>query len=165
LEADVTRSGRKSHRQRGMILIETMIAATLLLIVVSGLMNAFLVVVAQNQSQGNLATRATEYSGDKMEQLMALGFTDAGLGGAMAASTTVGSIPPTAIATGYVDYLDRSGNTATATTAEYTRQWKVTSDATATLKTITVVVTAKVPRGTFGLAPSTKVVCVKSAGL
>ena len=165
LEGRRRRCATSAHGERGTVLIEAMIAAALLVIVAAGLMNAFLVVIAQNQAQGNIATRTTEYSQDKMEQLMALSFTDAGLGGAMAASSTVGSIPPAAVISSYVDYLDRSGNTATSTTAEYTRQWKISTDSTATLKTITVVVTGKVPGRSFGLAPSTMVVCVKSSGL
>ena len=83
----------------------------------------------------------------------------------MAAGSTAGSLPPQVPVTGYADYRDSIGNSAPAATAAYTRQWTVSTDSTATLKTITVVVTGKVPRGSFGLAPSTKVVCLKSSGL
>jgi Flp pilus assembly protein TadG len=154
-----------AQRERGTILIETMIAAALLLTVTAGLMNAFLVVVAQNQAQGNIATRTTEYAQDKMEQLVTLNFTDAGLGGAMAASSTVGSIPPAVAVTNYVDYLDQNGNTVTSATAEYTRQWTIATDSTGTLKTITVVVSGQVSKGLIGVAPSTTLVCMKSSGL
>jgi Tfp pilus assembly protein PilV len=164
-EGRTRRRATSAHGERGTILIETLIATALLLMVVSGLMNAFLVVVAQNYAQGQIGTRTTESGQDKMESLMALDFSNASLGGAMAASATIGSIPPAAVVSTYVDYLDASGNAATATTAEYTRQWTISTDATATLKTITVVATGKVPKGSFGLAPATKVVCVKSSGL
>ena len=94
------------------------------------------------------------------------GANTCGLGGTMAASTTVGSIPPAAAVTYFVDYLDVNGNLLTSSTgAYYTRQWKVTTDSTATLKTITIVATASQGAGIKGLAPSSTLVCVKSSGL
>jgi prepilin-type N-terminal cleavage/methylation domain-containing protein len=161
-------SNRRPRRKlgaKGFSLIETIFAMAILLIAVAGLLPPFLIATAQNETQGNLATRATELSQDKMEGLMALPFADPGLGGAMGASSTVGSVPPAAPVTNYVDYLDSTGGTATATTWFYKRQWKITVDATATLKTITVVATARNASGSLGLAPSTTVVCFKSSGL
>jgi hypothetical protein len=157
-------AGVRAPNQRGAILLETSIAGAILLIVATGLMNVFLTVVAQNQAQGNIATRTTEYAQEKMEYLLALDFDDASLGGAMAGDATVGSLPPGAAVEGYVDYRDWNGNAATAATAAYTRRWIVSTDATATLKTIRIVVTGKVPRGSFGVAPSTELVCLKSSG-
>lgn len=176
-------SGQRAgiHDQGGVGLVETMIAAAILLVIAVGILTIFPSVIAANKTQGDLATRTTEYAQDKMEQLLALSFTDGvtnttvfpeastggtGLGGTMAASSTVGAIPPTAAATGYVDYLDQNGNLLTSSAgAEYTREWKISTDSTATLKTITVVVTAAVPAGVQGAAPSTTLVCVKSSGL
>lgn len=151
--------------QRGAILLETMVAGAMLLIVATGLMNTFLVAVANNQAQGNIATRTTDFAQEKMESLLALDFNDPALGGALAGDSTVGSVPPEGAVDGYVDYRDADGNAATAATAAYTRQWAISADSTATLKTITVVVTGKVPGGPFGLAPATKLVCLKSSGL
>jgi hypothetical protein len=89
-----------------------------------------------------------------------------GLGGTMAASSTVGSIPPAASIKWYVDYLDINGNLLTSSTgAYYTRQWKVSTDSTGTLKTITVVASSLQTAGVKGLAPSTTLVSVKSSGL
>jgi hypothetical protein len=84
----------------------------------------------------------------------------------MAPSTTVGSIPPAAAVTYFVDYLDVNGNLLTSSTgAYYTRQWKVTTDSTGNLKTITIVATASQGAGIKGLAPSSTLVCVKANNL
>jgi len=89
-----------------------------------------------------------------------------GLGGTMAASTTVGSVPPAAVVKYFVDYLDTNGNLLTSSTgAEYTRQWQVSTDSTGTLKTITIVSTSLKAAGVMGLAPTSTLVCVKSSGL
>jgi len=94
------------------------------------------------------------------------GATTCGLGGTMAASSTVGSVPPAAAVKYFADYLDLNGNLLTSSTgAYYTRQWKVTTDSTATLKTITIVATAVQRAGVKGLAPSSTLVSVKSSGL
>jgi hypothetical protein len=172
--------------QSGVTIIETMVAAVVLLIVVTGVLPVFIVGFQSTEQQGDIATRTTEYAQDKMELLMNLAFTDSttnttsatypapiiggpGLGGVMGPSTTVGSIPPAAPVVGYVDYLDANGNPLgpTAAGAFYTRQWSILTDsaATPTLKTITVVVTYLQAGGIQGKAPSTTLVCVKSSGL
>jgi type II secretory pathway pseudopilin PulG len=88
-----------------------------------------------------------------------------GLGGVMAANSTVGSIPPTAPVTYFVDYLDTNGNLLTSSTgAYYTRQWQVSTDSTGNLKTITVVASS-VSAGLKGGAVSMKLVAVKAANL
>lgn len=181
MDGEQSTTGRGRRRDaRGVGLIETVIALGILLSVTAGLLSLFTLVVEQNETQGNSASRATEYAQDKMEQLMRLSFTDGatnttvfpttptggtGLGGSMAASTTVGAVPPAAAVTGYVDYFDQLGNLLTSSTSSfYTRQWSIATDSTGTLKTITVVVTAK-PLRTGGVAPSTTLVCVKSNNL
>ena len=88
-----------------------------------------------------------------------------GLGGVMAASSTVGSIPPAAPVTYFVDYLDINGNLLTSSTgAYYSRQWQVSTDSTGNLKTITVVVSS-VSGVLKGGAVSMKLVTVKAANL
>ena len=88
-----------------------------------------------------------------------------GLGGVMAASTTVGSIPPAAPVTYFVDYLDTNGNLLTSSTgAYYTRQWQVSTDSTGNLKTITVVASS-LAAGVKGGAVSMTLVAVKAANL
>jgi hypothetical protein len=159
-----TRKLRRKRGDCGFSLLETVFALAILLTSVAGLFAPFVIAISQNETQGNVATRVTELSQDKMEGLMALPFADPGLGGAMGASATVGSVPPAAPVANYVDYLDKTGVPVAAAAAVYTRQWSISSDATATLKTITVVVTARNSIAS-GLPPSTKVVCYKSAGL
>jgi hypothetical protein len=167
--------------QSGVTMVETMLAAVMLIVVVVGMVPVFISGFVTTEQQGNIATRATEYAQDKMESLLNLSFSDGatntavyppaaaggtGLGGVMAASSQVGAIPPTAAVAGYVDYIDSNGNLlATATGAFYRRQWSISADATATLKTITVVVTALPAAGVRGLGPVTTLVCIKSSGL
>ena len=120
--------------ERGLTLVETMIAAAILLIVVVGVLNLFTMTIITNHQQGNIATRTTEYAQDKMEQLMALKFND------RTSDTTVfpvtstggtglvsgGSIPPATPPAGYSDYLDQNGNLlAGATSGSYIRQWQI----------------------------------------
>jgi type II secretory pathway pseudopilin PulG len=189
-------TARSEHRTT---LLETMVAAAILLIVVAGLLPVFAVGIQSTNQQGDMATRTTEYAQDKMEQLLTLnainltsdGFNDGttdttvfpsvtdgstgctgsganvcGLGGTMAASSTVGSIPPAAAVKYFVDYLDVNGNLLSSSTgAVYTRQWQVATDSTGTLKTITIVASSLATNGVKGLAPSSTLVCVKSSGL
>jgi hypothetical protein len=177
----VTGLAKIRHDDRGVTLIETMMAAAILMIAVVGLLNLFTMAVRQNEQQGNIATRTTVYGQDKMEQLLRLDYADGatdttvfpvsgaggtGLGGAMTPNSTVGSIPPAAPVSQYVDYFDGSGNLLTGNAgATYTRQWSISSDASGTLKTITVVVSSNAPGNQQGTLPSTAIVCGKSSGL
>src|SRR6266849_813153 len=109
--------GLKNHAssQRGVSIIETTIAAAVLITVVVGVLPVFIMASQTTEQQGDITTRTTEYAQDKMESLFNLAFDDGatdttifpaataggtGLGGTMAASSTVGAIPPTAGATG-----------------------------------------------------------------
>jgi prepilin-type N-terminal cleavage/methylation domain-containing protein len=157
----VTRTTRRRSAQQGFTMLEVLIAVTILAVVCSGLLGVYSMVVALNGSQGEIATRATQYCQDKMEQLMALNFTDSGLGGSMAASSTVGST--TTATTGYVDYFDADGNSPPVTGTFYTRMWSVSTDSTAKMKTITVVTTAATAAGGGGRAPSITLVCMKTS--
>ena len=161
----------KFHEQRGLSLIETMVATLILLIGIVSVMSLFAVAVTQNTNQGDFATRTTEYCQDKMEQLLALSFSDS------ATDTTVyppaasggtglgsgGSVnTATAPTTGYVDYLDASGNLlANSTGWFYKRQWSISLDATGTIKTITVVAITKAQAGS-GNPPWTRLVSFKT---
>jgi prepilin-type N-terminal cleavage/methylation domain-containing protein len=179
------RWGRRSRNnaplERGVTMIETMIAVAILLIVVVGVLPVFTAGFQVTEQQGDISTRTSEYAQDKMESLLKLDFLDSttdttkfppvaggtGLGGAMAASTTVGAVPPAAAVANYVDYYAYDGTyqNGTAAGAYYTRQWSITTDATGTLKTITVAVTSVQKAGVLGLAPSTTLVCIKSNNL
>jgi type II secretory pathway pseudopilin PulG len=186
----------KMQHESGVTLVETIIAVAILLIVIVGIMPLFNFGFQVTEQQGDVATRATEYAQDKMEQLLTLkninvnsdGFNDGttdttvfpanpsgctgtgsdicGLGGKMLANSTVGAVPPAAPVPKFVDYLDVNGNQLPGSTgAYYTRQWNITTDATATLKTITVVVTSSKTGSVQGAAPSTTLVSVKSNNL
>jgi type II secretory pathway pseudopilin PulG len=195
-----TRCRKNNARsQRGVTLIETMVASAILIIVVAGLLPVFAVGIRTTNQQGDISTRTTEYAQDKMEQLLTLsainlssdgyndGTTDTtvfpsitdmstgctgtganicGLGGSMAASSSIGSIPPAAPVKWFSDYLDVNGNLlASSAGAYYTRQWKVTTNAANTAKTITIAATSLLSPAASGLAPSTTLVCIKSSGL
>src|SRR4051794_26816613 len=144
--------------QSGMSLLETMVALTILVICSIGIMTMATLAMTTTEDQGHLLARAAEYAQDKMEQLIALSYCDTstdttvfpatvgtgtGLGAVatcptsptflLAAPTTVyGSSDPSAPVTGYVDYLDRSGNQlalgvggAAPSAWFYIRVWKV----------------------------------------
>ena len=71
--------GRSIERasERGMTLVETVIALAVLFVIAGGLMGLSVVAMMTTENQGHLATRTTEYAQDKIEQLMSLSFTDA----------------------------------------------------------------------------------------
>ena len=172
----MTRASSSRRAQCGVTLIETMIAAIVLLVGVCGILNLFTVAVSQNSRQGDTATRTTVYGQDKMEQLLALSFNDAaanttvyptvstggtGLGGTMAGSATVGGITPASPVAHYVDYLDAGAQQTSSAGANFMRQWTISTNAGGNLKTIPGLTTAKGWTGN-GLAPSTTLVCTKS---
>ena len=165
----------RASGESGVTLIETMIAALILLVGVIAIMRLMAVAVGQNLSQGDVQTRVSEYAEDKMEQLMALSFTDGstnttvfpptttggiGLGGIMAAAPPWAA-PLSSPVSGYSDYLDISGNLLTSSTgAYYERVWSISTDSTGNLKTITV--TVGVTDATLVAAPTTTLVCLKT---
>jgi len=169
---------RLSRTERGVTLIETMIALLILMIGVMGVMGVLSLAVTQNWNQGDRSTRTTEYAQDKMEQLLALSFTDSasntavyptastggtGLGGVMAGNATVGGVTAGSPVTQYVDYIDSSGNLQTTSTgALYIRQWRISTNASGNLKTVTVVVRALISSTNGATAPSTTLVSMKS---
>jgi len=175
----------KKRGALGVTILETVVAASILMFGIVGVASLFAVSSGKNKGSGEIATRTTEYAQDKMEQLLALSFADGatdttvfpsnplggtGLGGTMTANTTVGGITPTAPLTGYVDYLDvngalltvASGSNGAPANAFYTRQWTIATDSTGTLKTITVLVTARSASGGGGVIPSTPLVSYKT---
>jgi prepilin-type N-terminal cleavage/methylation domain-containing protein len=165
------------RNQRGLSLLETMIAVSILLVAMAAIMSLFTVAVSQNTNQGEFGTRATEYCQDKMEQLLALSYGDSttntavyppaptggrGLGGLLIpVGNFRGGIDPNAPVTFYVDYLDANGNLLTSSTGWfYKRQWRIDQIAT-DMKRISVLTIVRAQAGK-GPLPSTTLVSLKA---
>jgi pilin/secretion family protein with methylation motif len=146
--------------ERGTTLIETMIAVSMLLVVMAGLMGLVTTATTLTENQGHLGARATEYAVDKMEQLLDLTYGDTQSDTTIFPSVNAGGTglavggnnDTTAPVVGYVDYLDTNGNvlcpcgvTAPANWY-YMRAWKV-STPSANLKQIDVTATIRTSIG------------------
>ena len=156
-------------RESGVTLIESMLAAVILLVGVIAIMRLMAVAVGQNLSQGDVQTRVSEYCEDKMEQLMALSYTDVSSNTTVFPPTTTGGVGLSvggssslaSPASGYSDYLDISGNLLSSSTgAYYQRVWSISQNAGGNLKTITV--TVGITDNTLVAAPTTTLVCLKT---
>ncbi len=101
--------------ERGTTLIETSIATSLLLVVMVGLLSMAALATVYTENHGHLEARTTEYAQDKMEQLLALVYTDqpsntvffpaAPTGGT--GLSVGGSADTAAPVNGYVDWLSQ----------------------------------------------------------
>jgi len=109
---------RQAGGERGTTILEVVVASAILVTLMAGLMSLAALAISTTENQGHLAARTTEYAQDKMEQLMALAYTDgvsdtrvfpaANSGGRGLALG--GSSNPASPVEFYVDYLDQSGN-------------------------------------------------------
>lgn len=138
--------------ERGTSLLEVMIASAILVTLMAGLMSMMGLAIRTTENQGHLAARTTEYAQDKMEQLLALAFTDsvsdtrtfpaATSGGSGLAIG--GSADPDSPVDLYVDYLDENGSLLSSAGGPpsgwfYKRVWKIEYvSGSTTLKKITV---------------------------
>ena len=175
-----------------MTLLEAVVALGLLLVVAVGILGLGSVAMSTTENQGHLMARTAEYAQDKMEQLLALKYCDASsdttvlpasaAGGTGLAGCPVpivnpstgtagigGSSNPAAPVTGYVDYLDNSGNLLTGGAGgapagwKYMRVWQIASaNADNTLKQITVTVKVSTGVGQAGLLPQSTVTALKA---
>jgi prepilin-type N-terminal cleavage/methylation domain-containing protein len=159
----------------GLSLLEVVVAMSILLVVALGLLPLGVIAVTATENEGHLVARATEYSQDKMEQLLALAYGDATTDTRVfpAATTggtglaTGGSADPTAPVAGYVDYLNYDGNlvASVGTTAPanwfYRRVWQVSSPFT-NMKQVTVTTIVARGVGTAGRIPRATLVALKS---
>jgi Tfp pilus assembly protein PilV len=160
--------------ERGTTLIETMIALSILLVIMGGLMTLSAMSSKTTENNGHLAARTTEDAQDKMEQLLTLAYTDlqsdstvfpaANIGGTGLA--VGGSVNPAAPVNGYVDWLATDGTLLGGGTNPpanwfYERVWQV-SQYTANVKQVQVLVTTK---WAFNGAtvPTSTVVALKSS--
>jgi prepilin-type N-terminal cleavage/methylation domain-containing protein len=159
----------------GMSLLEVMIALAILLIASIGIMTMGTVAIATTENQGHLAARTSEYAQDKMEQLYSLSWADptsdttvfpptsTGGSGLTVGGSSDPNSPVTTPGTGYVDYLDISGQPATSTGDWfYIRVWQVSTFAT-NLKQITVTAKARRQVGApAGALPQSTLTTLKS---
>jgi hypothetical protein len=128
--------------ERGTTLIETAFATALLLVVTVGLLSMAALATAYTENHGHLEARTTEYAQDKMEQLLAIAYTDtlsntvvfpAAVSGGTGLSVG-GGTDTAAPVNGYVDWLAYDGTLLGGGTAEpdgwfYERVWEITSPA------------------------------------
>lgn len=179
--------GARKPRKRseaGMSLIEIMVALAILLVVSIGILSMAMISITTTENQGHLSARTVEYAQDKMEQLLGLAFTDCSGSYTCTDTTTIdtttnsyslgtggtglsagGSV--TTATTGYVDYLDGSGNplgggSTAPTNWSYERLWQIT-DVSSTLKQVTVKVMARSGIGGPNVAPNATVTSLKSS--
>jgi hypothetical protein len=179
---------RRFAGEEGTTLIETTIACGILLVTLVGLLSMGSLATMHTENQGHLTPRTTEYSQDKMEQLLSLAYgntssntvvfpTAIGGGSGLAIGGSANTAAP---ANNYVDWLGRDGGllgggTVPPATWFYERVWQVTcasaayvppqpcADNPATgVKQIVVTVIVRAAVGGFMLPRST-VVALKAA--
>jgi hypothetical protein len=175
---DVTENcNRKRDRQAGFSLLETVVATGLLCAVAFGIMALAVVALMTSENQGHLVARTSEYSQDKMEQLLALAFNDTSSNTTVIPTVSTGGVgltiggssTPSSPSTGYVDYLDSSGNilTTTGNTApsgwQYIRVWSIAAGPAGATneKLITVTTEVETQVGSYGALPESTVSVLK----
>ncbi len=160
--------------ESGVTLIETAIAGAILIVVLAGLLSMTSLATTYTENHGHLEARTTEYAQDKMEQLLALAYTDAqsdtvvfpvGSSGGTGLALG-GSDDPAAPASGYVDWLAQDGSLLGGGTAApdgwfYERVWLVSSPSSG-VKQISVTATVRSSVGNT-LIPRSTVVALKAA--
>jgi Tfp pilus assembly protein PilV len=160
--------------ERGTTLLETVIATSLLLVVMTGLLSVAALATVYTENHGHLEARTTEYAQDKMEQMLALTYTDTLSNTVVFPATTTGgtgmsvggSSDTAAQVNGYVDWLKQDGTLlggGVTPPAEwfYERAWEV-FQLTPGVKRITVTATVKSSVGN-ALIPKSTVVALKSS--
>jgi Tfp pilus assembly protein PilV len=159
---------KKLSEERGMTLVETMIALMVLLFGLMAMAQVLAFSIVASKTLGRDSTKTTAFARDKMEELQSLSFADVhtnvtvnppyptnGVG-----LTAGGSVPPASLAEGYYDYLDSAGARTDSEAALYTRQWQILADGTNIKKIIVAVTSNKSFR--YGTAPSTVLVTQKT---
>ena len=160
--------------ERGTTLIETVIATALLLVVMVGLLSMAALATVYTENHGHLEARTTEYAQDKMEQLLALVYTDTlsdtthfpavATGGT--GLTVGGSVDTANPINGYVDWLEQDGDllfggTTPPTNWFYQRVWQISQLSPGVIQ-ITVTATVK-SSVADALRPRSTVVALKAS--
>lgn len=168
-----TTTSRSLADERGLSILETVFATSLILVVALGVLPLGVLAVNTTENQGHLMARTAEYAQDKMEQLLALAFDNAtaDTGQVITQSsggsglTPGGGIDVDHPVNLYVDYLDVDGKVVTGAEAArnwyYKRVWQVTSVST-TLKRVTVVATTRNSLGGIGRIPRATMTSLKT---
>ena len=174
--------------EAGTTLIETTIACAVMLVAFAGLMSMGSLATMHTENQGHLTPRTTEYSQDKMEQLLSLAYGDTtsntivfptAVGGGTGLEIG-GSSNTAAPADTYVDWLAQDGSLLGGGVAPpanwfYERVWQVTcasaayvtpqpcaNNPAAGVKQIVITVTVRSSIGGFMLPRST-VIALKAS--
>jgi hypothetical protein len=160
--------------ERGTTLVETIVATSLLLVVMVGLLSMAAVATVYTENHGHLEARTTEYAQDKMEQLLVLVYTDGASDTTMFPAATTGgtglavggSSDPNTPVNGYVDWLEQDGDllgggTTPPTTWFYKRVWQI-SNLTSGVKQITVTASVKSAVGN-AIVPKSTVAALKAS--
>ncbi len=156
-------TGKEEHKrlwkdEGGIGLIETLLAMLILTVGMAATLSLFALSVTQNHELGNVGSRTTTYAEAKMEELLAVPFSNTAMNTALWPTAAAGGsglangggVDPATLVTNYVDYLDFQGTRTTATAVDangqlrqfFVRQWFIQTDA-GNVKTITVRVTAR----------------------
>jgi hypothetical protein len=173
---------RLLRAEHGTTLIETTIASAILLVVMVGLLSMAALATTYTENHGHLEARTTEYAQDKMEQMLALAYSDSGSNTVVFPAAAIGGtglaigggVNTAAPVNGYVDWLAYDGSLlGGGTTAPeswfYERVWQVscatavcTNSPAAGIKQIQVTVTVRSSVGR-ALVPKSTVVALKGS--
>ena len=168
---------RMLKSERGTTLIETVIATALLLVVMVGLLGMAALATVYTENHGHLEARTTEYAQDKMEQLLALVFTDSANNTVVFPATPTGGtgmsigggINTATPVNGYVDWLKQDGTLLGGGTTPpadwfYERVWMISypDPLDHAVKQITVTATVKSAVG-GALVPKSSIIALKSS--
>jgi len=168
---------RQAGGERGTTILEVVVASAILVTLMAGLMSLAALAISTTENQGHLAARTTEYAQDKMEQLLALVFTDSANNTVVFPATPTGgtgmaiggSADTAAPVNGYVDWLKQDGSLLGGGTTPpadwfYERVWMISypDPLDHAVKQITVTATVKSAVGN-ALVPRSSVVALKSS--
>ncbi len=177
---------RIDRTNRGVSLVETMIAVLVAFIVMSSVGAVVFSSMVANKNQGTEVTRMTALAQEKMEQLVRLSFGDTSTNTTLVSDTgwAIGLTPNTSTNldqlaacpasgtanVGYVDFLDNDAQPLAGACADafvsgfgYQRRWKVTNvPSVAGLKQVTVIVYSLNAVRASGAPPTVALTTLKS---